>query len=435
MDTKKSGRLDMVRGTSKNAINKLGDAQIQAFLRNHKARKPQKPKIRDGGGLYLTHTPAGTPVWRFKYYLSGKEYVYTIGTFAAYGLAEARREREAAKSLVGQGRHPSKERQLERAAAVASSGETFGALASEWLAKQKSGWSAVHYEKSKRALERDVYPRLGRLPVSAIQPVMVSAVIEAIVARGTRDTAAKVLQHVRAIFKLGQARGLVTVNAAEPATVVIPAPGLQRRRPALLTFPALGAVLRGAQTAHLTPVVRMAHRLLAFSAGVRIANVVEAQWTEFDLDADVPVWVIPRAQMKRKEHHHDHKVVLSPVIVAELREWRQLSGGKGYLFRSPTGAKHISPEALEKAYRETLALRDKHCPHGWRSAFSTLARDHGFDRDVVELALDHVHDNDVVRAYDRGERLEHRIKLMSWWGDQLTNAQHGADVVPLRKAG
>jgi tripartite-type tricarboxylate transporter receptor subunit TctC len=32
---------------------------------------------------------------------------------------------------------------------------------------------------------------------------------------------------------------------------------------------------------------------------------------------------------------------------------------------------------------------------GWRSAFSTLARDNGFARDVVELALDHAHDNEV----------------------------------------
>jgi integrase len=418
----------------KNAINKLGEAQIQAFVRKAKAGTADKTKLADGGSMYLTLTAAGTPVWRLKYRLDGEERTYTIGTLAAVPLAEARKERQAAKALIGEGRDPVKERELQRAAAIASSGETFEALATEWLAKQKGGWSTVHYEKSKRALERDVFPRLGRLPVSAIKPVMVADVIEAIVKRGTRDTAAKILQHVRSIFALGQARGLVDSNAADPVGTVLPARGLQRRRPALLTFPELGAVLRGAETAHLTPVVRRAHRLLAFSAGIRISNVVEAQWSEFDLDADVPVWVIPRPQMKRKDHHHDHKVVLCPVITGELREWRQLTGGKGYLFPSPQGGKHISAESVEKAYRETLKLRDKHCPHGWRSAFSTLARDHGFDRDAVELALDHVHDNDVVRAYDRGERLEQRIKLMWWWGEQLTRAQRGAEVMPLRKA-
>ena len=92
----------------------------------------------------------------------------------------------------------------------------------------------------------------------------------------------------------------------------------------------------------------------------------------------------------------------------------------------------------------TLVLADRHSPHGWRAAFSTLARDKGeernnackilspaFERDVVELALDHIHDNDVVRAYDRGERLEQRIRLMNWWDGELTRAQRGAEVLPL----
>jgi len=80
----------------------------------------------------------------------------------------------------------------------------------------------------------------------------------------------------------------------------------------------------------------------------------------------------------------------------------------------------------------TLGLEGKHSPHGWRSSFSTLARDNGSARDVVELALDHAHDNEVARAYDRGERFEERIKLFNWWGEQLSAAQHGATVIPLK---
>jgi integrase len=176
----------------------------------------------------------------------------------------------------------------------------------------------------------------------------------------------------------------------------------------------------------------MAHRLCAFT-GARISNVVQAEWKEFDLDADVPAWIIPRAKMKAQDRPHDHKVILCPQIVAELRKWRQTTGGKGYVFPSPAGAEHITRESIEKAYRVTLSHADKHTPHGWRSALSTLARDNGFDREVVELTLDHIHDNDVARAYDRGERLQQRIKLMTWWGEQLAAAQAGGDVVPLRK--
>jgi len=71
--------------------------------------------------------------------------------------------------------------------------------------------------------------------------------------------------------------------------------------------------------------------------------------------------------------------------------------------------------------------------HGWRSSFSTLARENGFELDVVELALDHVHDNKVVLAYDRGERLEQRRKLAVWWDEQFTRAQRGGDVVLLKR--
>jgi integrase len=101
------------------------------------------------------------------------------------------------------------------------------------------------------------------------------------------------------------------------------------------------------------------------------------------------------------------------------------TSGQGKVFPSPQGGAHISRESVEKAYRVTLGFADKHTPHGWRASFSTLARDHGFERDVVELALDHVHDTEVARAYDRGSRLQQRVRLMYWWAEELLRAQNG----------
>ena len=67
--------------------------------------------------------------------------------------------------------------------------------------------------------------------------------------------------------------------------------------PALTDFVALGGVLRRAEMARLSPSVRMAHRLCAFTAA-RIGNVVNAEWREFHLDEEQPLWIIPRAKMK-----------------------------------------------------------------------------------------------------------------------------------------
>jgi integrase len=388
--------------------------------------------LSDGGGMYLTVTPAGTPAWRVKYRLSGKERLYSIGTYPAISLEAARAEREIIKAHLRAGRDPVKERELGRAAAAVASGQTFESLAADWLAKQRKDWSKIHYDKSSRALERDVYPRLGSLPLRDITPAMVAGVVETIVKRGARDTAAKVLQHIGGVFRLAQARGMRHDNPAEPVREVLPAKKQAGRMPALLTFPALGGILRGAEAAHLSPAVRMAHRLCAFTAA-RISNVVEAEWQEFHLDTDLPMWIIPRSKMKSQDRPHDHKIILGPIIAEELRHWQRTAGDGGYVFRSPAGGKHITRESLEKAYRVTLGLADRHTPHGWRAAFSTLARDDGFEREVVELALDHIHDNDVARAYDRGERLQQRLKLMTWWGEQLAQAQRGAEVVPLTK--
>jgi integrase len=175
----------------------------------------------------------------------------------------------------------------------------------------------------------------------------------------------------------------------------------------------------------------MAHRLLAFTAA-RIGNVVTAEWSEFHLDDEQPVWIIPRVKMKVATRDTDHRIPLCPEIAAELRHWQGVFGRRGYVFPSPTGAQYIGRESIEKVYRVTLGLARKHSPHGWRSAFSTLARDKGFNRDVVELALDHAHDTEVARAYDRGERFAQRVELFNWWGSQLAAAQQGAKIIPLR---
>ena len=382
-------------------------------------------KLSDGGGLFLTHTPAGTPVWRLKYRLGGKERLYAIGTYPEVGLEAARSSRESVKTLLREGRDPVTARRVDRATAASSVDSTFASLTEAWLGKRKGDWSGVHYEKSRQALERDVLPTLGRLPVSDITPAMVTSVVERILKRGVVDTAAKVLHHVTGVFRLAQANGLCTDNPALPAREILPRKRLTGRRPALLELKELRDLLRRAELASLSPSVRLANRLCAFTAS-RVGNVVEARWSEFQLEADPPTWTIPRAKMKARDRSHDHVVVLGPTIAAELRAWRTLTGGDGYLFPSPQGSRSssqfISREALEKVYRETLALADKHSPHGWRASFSTLARDNGFARDVVELTLDHVHDNEVVRAYDRGERLTERVRLMNWWDSQLMGA-------------
>jgi integrase len=415
---------NMVGGTS----GKLTDKGIKSFI----ARKVIGSKLADGQGLYLLITRAKTASWRIKYRIEGKEKSYTIGTYPQSSLAQARLELKEVKASLNKGRDPVVARRITMAQAAAHSESTFRAVAEEWFAMKEKEWSLTHHTKSKRAFERDIYKALGELPIESITPSVIAKAIETINKRDVLETATRILQHLNGVFRYAQAKGLCEINSAAPVKEILPRKKTNGRMPALLDWNSLGALLRAAEAARLSPSVRAAHRLLAFSA-TRISNVVQAEWKEFDLDADIPIWVIPRAKMKDHTRVGDHRIPLGPQITAELKQWGKLFGRKGYVFPSPTGNQFISRESLEKAYRVTLNMSGKHAPHGWRSAFYTLARDNGFEQDVVELALDHAHGNEVVRAYDRGERFTQRVGLYKWWGEKLTQAQNGAEVIELQK--
>lgn len=405
---------------SNRGYNRLSDRSVKAFIAKARAGTASKQKLADGGGLYITLTPSGTPVWRIKYRFDGKERVFAAGLYPDVSLEAAREQRAEVKAHLRAGRDPVQSRLVHRRAASLSSNSTFGGVASSWLDKQKRGWSGIHYSKSERALQRDVLPSLGDLPIDQISSAMVADVIEKVAARGADETAGRILQHINGIFRLARSRGLIRENVAADVREVLPKRKRRPGRPALITFGELRDVLRRADLAPISPAVRLANRLIAFSAQ-RIGNVVAATWDQFDLESATPTWTIPREQMKVRDRDGDHRVPLGPTITVGLLDWQRVTNGKGVVFPSPTGKRpFVGREAIEKLYSEILNLDGKHSPHSWRTAFSTLSREVGdFDRDVVELALDHVSDGKVVRAYNRAQRFDQRIRLARWWDAQL----------------
>jgi integrase len=137
-------------------------------------------------------------------------------------------------------------------------------------------------------------------------------------------------------------------------------------------------------------------------------------------------------QHKRVERG-DHVVPLPPGLLAKLREWHAVDGeGAEHVCPAPRDPKRaITPEAVEKHYRDVLKLAGKHSPHSWRSTFSTVCREAGKDGDTIEAQLDHIVGTKVASAYDRAKRLELRRELMRWYEATLLAARDGADVVPI----
>ncbi len=71
------------------------------------AKPSEKPtKISDDKGLYLLVHPNGSKYWQAAYRFDGKQKVFSIGTYPAVSLAEARTSLLEMKSLLASGIRP-----------------------------------------------------------------------------------------------------------------------------------------------------------------------------------------------------------------------------------------------------------------------------------------------------------------------------------------
>jgi integrase len=156
-------------------------------------------------------------------------------------------------------------------------------------------------------------------------------------------------------------------------------------------------------------------RFLILTAA-RTDQVIGARWDEFDFDKRV--WTIPVARMKRKEWG-DFKVPLSDAAVAVLKEATRTDGGP-FPIGNTTMYKFMRQQGLAAT------------PHGFRSSFSTWsAEETDFPDEIREACLAHFTGNRTAAAYQRGDLLARRRRLMDRWG-QFCCPTEGEVVVQLR---
>jgi integrase len=75
-------------------------------------------------------------------------------------------------------------------------------------------------------------------------------------------------------------------------------------------------------------------------------------------------------------------------------------------------------------------------PHGFRSSFRDwCAEQTNFAREAAELALAHAVGDSVERAYQRGDLLEKRRKLMEAWAAYCERKPDEAKIVSIRRQG
>ena len=103
-------------------------------LKNLKPKGKQY-KISDFDGLYVLVKPNGSRLFRFKYYLDGKEYSVAFGKYSDVPLLRARQLRDEARQQVAAGINSREIKQNKIADVKAKNSNTFKKVAALYLEK------------------------------------------------------------------------------------------------------------------------------------------------------------------------------------------------------------------------------------------------------------------------------------------------------------
>jgi integrase len=166
---------------------------------------------------------------------------------------------------------------------------------------------------------------------------------------------------------------------------------------------------------------------------VRPGELRRAEWSEFDLEAEQPVWRIPAEKMKMRD---SHLVPLSRQAVSILRGIEPHTGGGKYVFPSlRSGGRPMSENTINAGLRRLGYAGDEHVGHGFRSTASTMLNELGFHPDLIELQLAHKERNKSRASYNKALRIEERTRMMQSWADHLDvlRADGGNKIVPIRR--
>ncbi|RPH48778.1 MAG: DUF4102 domain-containing protein [Desulfobacteraceae bacterium] len=395
-------------------------------IRNTKPANKQK-KLFDSDGLFLLVTPQGGKYFRLKYRFEKKEKLLALGTYPEISLADARQRRDDARKLVAHGIDPGAVRKAQKQAKTQET-ETFEIIAREWHTKFTPTWSPGHSNTIMSRLERDIFPWIGKRPISEIKPIDLLHVLKKVESRGALESAHRIRTIAGQVFRYAVATGRAERDPSVDLKGALPQP--HEKHHAAITKPEdVAPLLRAIDGYQGHFVVKCALKLAPLFF-VRPGELRNAEWTEINLDE--ATWNIPKHKMKMKQ---EHLVPLCRQAVEILTELKKLTGTSKYAF--PSGRSFTRPmsnNAILAALRRMGFQKDEMSGHGFRALARTILDEVLHVRpDYIEHQLAHAVRDPNGRAYNRTAHLPERRKMMQTWADYLDGLKAGAKVLPFQR--
>jgi integrase len=392
-----------------------------------KAKPQKKPQTMfDGGGLYLLITPTGGKLWRFKYRLEGKGQLLALGAYPEISLADARERRASVRKQIANGIDPASVKKAQKQADTEET-ETFEVVAREWHTKFTPTWAASHADTTISRMERDLFPWIGKRPISEIKAPDLLGALRRVEGRGALESARRLKIIAGQVFRYAVATGRAERDPSGDLKGAL-APPKEKHHAAIIDPKEVAPLLRALDGYKGHFVTKCALRLAPLFF-VRPGELRHAEWAEVDLDESV--WNIPAHKMKMKQAH---VVPLAAQAVDILTELKKMTGGSQYVFPSGRSfARPMSENAILAALRRMGYDKETMTGHGFRAMARTILDEVLQQRpELIEHQLAHAVRDPLGRAYNRTAHLIERRKMMQTWADYLDGLKAGANVIPFQ---
>ena len=356
--------------------------------------KEKQYRLSDVNGLSLRIDPNGKKYWSIRYTENGQRKSKALGLYPELSL---KRAREIALDL---------RYKLKNTVEVEEEQPYFKEVAEDWFNNQKETWSSKHISNVRASLD-ELYLALANKRINQIQAPEILQIIKKIEARGSLEIAKRTLSRCGMVMKYAIAHGYRYDNPA--GDLVYALKNKRVKNLASLTASEMPEFLRKVRT---YPSDAQTHYaiILIMLTGVRVSELLQAKWDEFDLEGRK--WDIPEERMKNRL---PHRVPLTDMMIAELQALR-LTHNQDLLFPHRLNNKEPMRSESILAVIKRCGYAGRMTTHGFRSLFSTVLNESNlFNPDAIERQLAHVPQNRIRSAYNRAQYWDERVKIMEWY--------------------
>jgi integrase len=255
-----------------------------------------------------------------------------LGRYGQFTLEAAREKAAQWRAMIDKGIDPAVAEEEERQARLRQMDSTFASVAAKFIE-----YINANKERKAKDVERELQAFIkpwGHRPIASIKASDVALVIEATVKRGKRAQAHNKFGHIRRLFRWAIPLFLEHSPCAQlsPKRLI----GERTRRDRVLSDPEIAALWKA--TGSVGYPYGPLYRLLLLT-GLRLSEVSEASWDEFDFKERI--WTVPAARMKKTgSEAKPHMVPLTDAIVEVIETLPRFPNGK-FLFSNQSGTAPI----------------------------------------------------------------------------------------------